>query len=333
MPLTKHQMEGEGELGEWLKQTGREVARAASNELKSVAKDKAASYARSLIGEGLKEELGEAAGAVGKPAMTEAKKHGKHKAKELISQYFGGDGIGRPCALKIGELRKAVTAARRSNHVVGKANRTQLMALGEAHADGYSDNMSTRIEKTLASTPLTVPMLRQMRAAIKAHYHPAVSKMSREDVIRYVYSTAKHLGWTWGELEGRTARKRLPRGCRGSAAPGRDAEAPARALGAASKRKPSAYNLFIKRHMAKNRDGDVRERFSDAVAAWNAGAGRRDGAKRAASTRAFKKAAPTRERARVNRLKQTAREVYEEQGRDPVVARRRSIRIPKKTGR
>ena len=37
MPLTKHQMEGEGELGEWLKQTGREVARAAGNELKSVA--------------------------------------------------------------------------------------------------------------------------------------------------------------------------------------------------------------------------------------------------------------------------------------------------------
>jgi hypothetical protein len=125
-------MEGEGELGEWLKQTGREVARAAGNELKSVAKDKAASYARSLIGEGLKEELGEAAGAVGKAAMTEAKKHGKHRAKELISQYFGGDGIGRPCALKIGELRKAVTAARRSNHVVGKANRTQLMALGHA---------------------------------------------------------------------------------------------------------------------------------------------------------------------------------------------------------
>ena len=58
-------MEGEGELGEWLKQTGREVARAAGSELKSVAKDKAASYARSMIGEGLKEELGDAAGAVG----------------------------------------------------------------------------------------------------------------------------------------------------------------------------------------------------------------------------------------------------------------------------
>jgi hypothetical protein len=46
-------MHGEGELGEWLKQTGREVAHAAGSELKSVAKDKAASYARSMIGEGL----------------------------------------------------------------------------------------------------------------------------------------------------------------------------------------------------------------------------------------------------------------------------------------
>ena len=38
------------------------VARAAGSELNSVAaKDKAATYARELIGEGLKEELGDAA--------------------------------------------------------------------------------------------------------------------------------------------------------------------------------------------------------------------------------------------------------------------------------
>ena len=47
-------MEGEGSLKNWLKQTGREVARAAGSELKSVAKDRAAAYARELIGEGLK---------------------------------------------------------------------------------------------------------------------------------------------------------------------------------------------------------------------------------------------------------------------------------------
>ena len=44
----------------------------------------------------------------------------------------------------------------------------------------------------------------------------------------------------------------------------------------------------------------------------------RDGAKRGAATRAHKRAAPARERERVDRLKQTAREVYAEQGQDPV---------------
>ena len=75
-------------MGEWLKQTGREVARAAGNELKSVAKDKAASYAWDLIGMGLKEALGDAAGAVGRAAMDEAKAQGKHKAKPLRSSQY-----------------------------------------------------------------------------------------------------------------------------------------------------------------------------------------------------------------------------------------------------
>lgn len=58
-------------IGDWLKQTtGREVARAAGNELKAVAKDRAAQFARDMIGEGLKEALGRAAGAVGKDAVT-----------------------------------------------------------------------------------------------------------------------------------------------------------------------------------------------------------------------------------------------------------------------
>ena len=81
-------MEGEGELKDWLKQTGREVARAAGNELKSVAKDRAADYAKSLIGMGLREELGSAAKAVGTAALDEAKKHGKHAAKKLIGKII-----------------------------------------------------------------------------------------------------------------------------------------------------------------------------------------------------------------------------------------------------
>ena len=163
------------------------------------------------------------------------------------------------------------------------------MALGEAHAD-LDGRAATQVRRAyMEKSPLTVPMLREMRTLIKAAFHPSVSGMSREQIIRYVYMTAKHLGWSWSELEGRAIRQNQPRGCRGSAAPGRSGEAPLRALGTAPKRKPSAYNLFIRDHMADNPDGDARERFSDAVDAWKAGQGRRSGAKQAAATRATRR--------------------------------------------
>eukprot|EP01048_Picozoa_sp_COSAG05_P011912 COSAG05_NODE_1157_length_5683_cov_2.960064_4_plen_237_part_00 len=199
-------MEGEGELGEWLKQTGREVARAAGNELKSVAKDKAASYARQLIGEGLKEALGDAAGAVGQAAMDEAKVQGKHHAKALISKYFGGDGITRPCAIKINDLRKAVTAARRANHVTGPASKDQLLTLGAAHTR-IPGKHAERIRKGyLLQEGVSVADLREMRSFIKSAYHPPVSKMSAEELRRYVYLTAKYLQWSWTQLDGLTER-------------------------------------------------------------------------------------------------------------------------------
>jgi hypothetical protein len=90
-------MEGEGSLQNWLKDTGREVARAAGNELKTVAKDRAASYARNLIGMGLKEELNKAAGAVGQAALNEGKKQALKSASSMLGfgrgrNAFDGDG-------------------------------------------------------------------------------------------------------------------------------------------------------------------------------------------------------------------------------------------------
>eukprot|EP01046_Picozoa_sp_COSAG06_P092298 COSAG06_NODE_38534_length_422_cov_1.095975_2_plen_57_part_01 len=43
--------------------------------------------------------------------------------------------IPRPCSLTVGDLRKAVTRARKRNHITGPANREQMMLVGEAHAD------------------------------------------------------------------------------------------------------------------------------------------------------------------------------------------------------
>jgi hypothetical protein len=350
-------MEGEGSLQNWLKDTGREVARAAGNELKTVAKDKAASYARNLIGMGLKEELnkaagavgqaalnegkkqalksassmlglglkeqlGDAAGAVGKAAMDEAKKHGKHKAKELIGRYFGGDGITKPCSIKIGDLRKAITMARKANHITGPANKEQLMMIGEKHADipGKGGDRIRRAYMEQGSARRTVSDLRDMRGEIKSLFHPPVSKLNRETLIRYVYMTAKYLGWSWSQLEGIAPSRRQPKGCRGSAAPGRNPDPPA--YGTKAKRKPSAYNTFIKNHMAKNKQGDVRDRFKAAVDAWKASSGRRASAQKGAQTRRNKK----EEKARRAQVRKEIAEEKREAGKERFRANQERLR-------
>lgn len=333
-------MEGEGSLQNWLKDTGREVARAAGNELKTVAKDRAASYARNLIGMGLKEELnkaagavgqaalnegkkqalksassmlgfglkeqlGDAAGAVGKAATEEAKKQGKHKAKELIGKYFGGDGITKPCSIKIGDLRKAVTKARRANHITGPANKEQLMMIGEQHADipGKGGDRIRRAYMEQGSSRRTVSDLRDMRGEIKSLFHPPVSKLNRETLIRYVYMTAKYLGWKWTELEGLTPSRRQPEGCRRVARPGKSPEQPV----PRNKRKLSPYNEFVRNYIKKAKadfesgaavpDGwappmappTVKDYMRDAAQAWKASAGRRASARKGVQTRRNKK--------------------------------------------
>jgi hypothetical protein len=298
-----YNMEGDG-LEDWLKQTGREVARAAGSELKSVAKDRAAQYARSLIGEGLKEALGDAAGAVGKAAVDEAGRQGKHQAKALISKYFGGDGIGRPCSYKIGDLRKAVTAARRANHITGAANKEQLMLIGEQHADipGKGGDRIRKAYMEQGSARRTVSDLRDMRSEIKDLFHHPVSRMSKDALIRYVYMTAKHLGWKWTQLEGLAQSRRQPRGCRSSKLPGR-LEAPEEY----QSRDSTTYNTFvgnyIKQALADFESGErrpegwkapmlrptVADYMKEAAAEWKKRAPRRTAARKGVQTRRAKK--------------------------------------------
>ena len=206
------------------------------------------------------------------------------------------------------------------------------MIVGEQHAE-IDDPKAERIIKAyLEQTPITVPDLRDMRSEIKAYFHPRASAMKMNDIVTYVYWTTKDLGWTWSELDGLSPKMRQPRGCRKSQPPGKKRVPPDTALGIAKKRKPSQYNLFIKSYIAKHRgdSDDAKEVFKAATVAWGKSKGRRDGAKRGAATRAHKRAAPERKRARIERSKQTAREIYDEQGQDPAVALRRSIRVPKK---
>jgi hypothetical protein len=316
---------------DYLKDVGRDVAGSLGDELKGVAKEKAVNFVKEQFGLGFKDELKSAGkdilGAVG----DELKGAAKEKANEYIKEQLGlgmdGGAIAKPCSIPVAKLRKAVTAARKSNHITGKANREQLMTIGEGHAD-LGGNHADAVAKYLERSPLTVPMLREMRGLIKGGFHRPVSELSMSDLQEYIYWTAKDLGWSWSQLDGIAPKRRQPRGCRGTAAPGRTRDVPVR-----KKRAPSKYNLFIKKYIAEHRgdSDDIRELFTDATAAWNRGADRRDGARRGAATRAYKRATPARERKRIEQKKQTAREIYAEQGSNPKVAAIRRMKIPKRS--
>jgi hypothetical protein len=323
-----------------LREIGRDVASSLGDELKGVAKDRATSFVKQQFGLGFSDELKSAGrdilGSVGDDLKGKAKDHVTAMIREQLGMGYGGAGIARPCSVPVAKLRRAVTAARKANHVTGPANRAQLMHLGETHAD-MDGKQATRIRRGYREkTPLPVTELREMRGEIKSYFHPHVSGMRMQDLVEYVFWTAKDLGWTWSQLDGIATKTRQSRGCRGSAAPGRSREAPVR-----KKRAPSKYNLHIRSNMAANPDGDARERFTDAVSAWKQGANRRSGASAAASTRSERremrddykraKAVSTKRRIAGNRRANAAE--YERRGRNPAVAAVRSSgRIPKRQG-
>ena len=65
-------MQGDGELKEWLHETGRDIGKMVGKHLKAAAKDKAVSYAQEQLGLGLADELGMAAKSVAKKSATHA---------------------------------------------------------------------------------------------------------------------------------------------------------------------------------------------------------------------------------------------------------------------
>ena len=107
-------MEGDGELKDWLHETGKDIGKMVGKHLKDAAKDKAVEMAQQHLGEGLADELGIAAKSVAKKsaahaldkagdvhdvasAKAAAKSVGDVATKEGISQlgnlankYFGG---------------------------------------------------------------------------------------------------------------------------------------------------------------------------------------------------------------------------------------------------
>ena len=131
-------MSTQEQLKELLRNTGREVAKEVGTHLKSVARDKAVSYAQNLIGEGLASEMGLAAKSVGGTAFSSALSQmgdvtdaasarrvagsvgraaasdGATQLAKLAQRHFGGKGtpeqVVKVCAYTVGSLRKIVGA-------------------------------------------------------------------------------------------------------------------------------------------------------------------------------------------------------------------------------
>ena len=109
-------MQGDGELKDWLHQTGKDIGKMVGAHLKKAAKDKAVSYAQEQLGNGLADELGMAAKSVAKKSAAHAldragdvhdaasakaaaksvgnvaKQEGLSQLGNLADKYFGGAG-------------------------------------------------------------------------------------------------------------------------------------------------------------------------------------------------------------------------------------------------
>ena len=135
---------GDG-VSNWLKESGKEVAKAVGKHLLQHFKDKAVAYAQEHLGNGIMDELKKHAvnsgKAIGKAALTtglsklgsvkdsgsakaaardigaSALSEGKSQLKGLASKYFSGAGTPeqavKVCAYSLAELRKVITQMRR----------------------------------------------------------------------------------------------------------------------------------------------------------------------------------------------------------------------------
>lgn len=287
---------GDG-VEDWLKDTGREVARAVGSHLKSMAKDKAVALAKQHLGAGIADEMsgglsrGEgvassagasALKAVGKAALAAGKDAGEKQLQGLAKKYFGGAGTPeqavRVCAYTLSTLRKIITQKRR--HVAGLSPNDYLSMHAHRLTSGGEEEIA-RFREMLAKRPAQggakMTDKRRMIRGVKAKLHPPVTKLSRARAVEYIFGTAREMGWDWEPLfEQAPERKRVPKGCYKMRGPGPGLAQP-KDTGlkvAGPKRKPSAYNDYMRATLADPSFfpgmayGGVSGRFAKAARRW-----------------------------------------------------------------
>ena len=230
-------MQGDGELQDWLKDTGRDIGKMVGEHLKKAAKDKAVSYAQEQLGLGLADELGMAAKAVASKSASHAldkagdvtdgasakaaaksvgevaKQEGLSQLKNLAGKYFGGAGTPeqavKACAYNVTVLRRIVTKFRRDlnsmsvdeflriHATIGLATNT----IGLKKNKPFNERIGTYMEY-LAKGPrqggYSMKEKRDMVRRLKKKFHSKpVSKMNRENLVRMIYGVAYDLSIDW----------------------------------------------------------------------------------------------------------------------------------------
>ena len=252
-------MQGEGELKDWLRETGKDIGKMVGDHLKKAAKDKAVSFAQEQLGLGLADELGMAAKSVAKKSTAHAleqasgvtdaasakaaaksvgevaKKEGISQLSNLADKYFGGAGTPaqavRVCAYNVTTLRKIVTKYRRELSAMSPTEflrihakigmKTNTIRLKSKRP--LSERLALFLEytsKTARSGGYSAVEKKRLVKTLKKRFHGTPpSKMNRDQLISYIYK-----------------RKTGPGSAEYDATPGK-------------KRAPSAYSKFVREMM------------------------------------------------------------------------------------
>eukprot|EP01047_Picozoa_sp_COSAG01_P030409 COSAG01_NODE_2120_length_8375_cov_364.611890_5_plen_409_part_00 len=292
MGMTSH-MSGQGYeqsgdgLSDWLKESGKEVAKAVGKHLLRHFKDKAVSYAQEHLGNGILDELKKhvksTAKAIGKSALrtgvskldsitdmdsakaaardvvASAQSEGKSQLMALANKYFRGSGTPeqavKVCAYTLSELRKVITQMRRKLAGLSVEDWLEIHAHRAVKPDDDLEDYKRKLRTKPSQGGFTMKTKRQHISQLKKRLHPAVSKMNRRRCVEYIYGTAREMDIDWEQFfEGATERKRVPKNCYKMTGPGSiqadDTHVAAHRIKKASKRAPSAYNEYMKEKLA-----------------------------------------------------------------------------------
>eukprot|EP01045_Picozoa_sp_COSAG04_P017258 COSAG04_NODE_1513_length_6480_cov_12.776866_3_plen_74_part_00 len=73
---------------------------------------------------------------------------------------------------------------------MGPAKKAQLLAMVLKHVDGFGDDRRTATAKKLLQqrgAKIDVVTLRDLRTALRVHFHPPASRMAKGHIIEYVF--------------------------------------------------------------------------------------------------------------------------------------------------